>query len=239
MKKKKGLMGAITDIPLALKGFPKNLKWEPKNVDEYEMCKRIGNAYLFIALIPLIIGIVLYAASMDIGMFVALAGMMAMVFVAYKKNHLKNDYEAKFTNLTCPDCRAMIAYDENVKYSVLNVSWSISAVKLPTKRGEEANTCPMNISVEGREETKVEITCKCQKCGKERTFIQTFCTGRCRKEQRDVDRRSADTLLAQFKNEVNAVCHAVFDEDERGTNTMGVNVFRYDLEESIIDHFKV
>ena len=239
MKKKKGLLGAITDIPLALKGFPKNLKWKPKNVDEYEMCKRIGNAYLFIALIPLIIGIVLYAASMDIGMFVALAGMMAMVFVAYKKNHLKNDYEAKFTNLTCPDCKAMITYDENVKYSVLDASWSIFDRKQPTKTGEEANICPMNILVRGREETKVEITCKCQKCGKERTFIQTFCTGWCEKEQRDVDRRSADTLLAQFKNEVNAVCHAVFDEGESGENTYGVSVHCYDLEASIIDFFEV
>lgn len=238
-KKRSGFLQSIVDIPLALKGFPKNLfKKLPKNKKELELYLRELSAYMWLGLVLIILGVVLGIDG--IGMFVGMIGFAFIIFVFWKKNNVKNGgLGDQILDLSCPQCGEMIAYDTNVKYEVSNSSWSVRATKTPMKRGEEAATCNMNINAHGTESTKVEISCKCQKCGKEHTFTKSFETGSCSKHLSDVSRTSADQIRAQFENEVRQVCRDVFDNDGSGENDFGVSVKVYDIDDCVVNYFNV
>lgn len=238
-KKRSGFLQSIVDIPLALKGFPKNLfKKLPKNKKELELYLRELSAYMWLGLVLIILGVVLGIDG--IGMFVGMIGFAFIIFVFWKKNNVKNGgLGDQILDLSCPQCGEMITYDANVKYEVINSSWSVSATKTPMKHGEEAATCNMNISAHGTESTKVEIFCKCQKCGQEHAFTKSFETGYCSKSLRDVSRSSADKIRAQFENEVRQVCRDVFDNGSDGDNDFGVSVRTHDIEDLVTDYFNV
>ena len=222
--KKIGLVQAIADIPMALKGFPKNLIKDPKSAAEMEQWRRISNAYLWIAAIPLIVAVVLMVLQLggSVSPILALAGFGAMIFLAYRKNSVKNTVGVQIESLTCPECQSMIAYDNNVHYDVLDVQVSVHSTKTPTKRGEEAKTSPMHINATGEETTRVKIYSKCQNCGNEHTFTQAFCTGRCSKSIRDVAYYQADTVKLQLDNEVRQVAKDVFTNGKADSNAFGV-----------------
>ena len=240
-KEKISIIQSIVDIPMTLKGFPKNLTKEPKNAAELALCKREHKSYMWLAAIPLILAVVLMALKVDDGvtMILGLVGFAAMIFLLYRMNQIKNFVGVQIEDLTCPQCQEMIGYDENVRYEVNSVNWSVRAGKLPTKRGSEANTAPMNVYAEGEQRAKVEIACKCQKCGHQHSLAKSFIIGRCRKEQRNVAPHMADLVKMQLENEVQKVSYAVFAENKSGENAYGVSVYQYDLDECIVDYFKV
>ena len=239
-KKKSGFMQSLTDVPMALKGFPKNLfKKPPKNKKELELYLREKSAYMWVGLALTIVGFVL---GMDgIGMLVSLAGLMFIVFMFYQKNNVKNGGMADhIAELTCPACQEMVTYDKNVRHKVMDVTWSANASKQPMSyKAEEKDTCNMRIIAEGKEMTQVEITCKCQKCGTEHSFQKTFKTGYCGKGQRDVMRHQADKLVAQFSNEINEVSRDVFEKGGSGENNYGISVEHYDIAKCVADYFVV
>jgi len=241
-KKKSGFLQSLQDIPMALKGFPKNLfKKPPKNKKELDLYLREKSAYMWVGLALTIVGLVLNTVGVGIGMIVAFAGLMLIVFMFYKKNNVKNGGMADhIVDLTCPACEEMITYDKNVRYKVIDVKWSAGANKYPMSyKSEDRDTCNMNIKAEGKEITQVEITCKCQKCGKEHTFTKSLATGSCSKVQRDVLRSKADKLVAQFSNEINEVARDVFEKGNSGKNDYGISVKRYDIAKCVADYFVV
>ena len=238
-KKKPAFIQSILDIPMALKGFPKNLLKEPKNATELAQCQREHKAYLWLAAVPLIAAVIMMALQLDegISMILGLVGFLALILLLYRMNQIKNFVGAQIGDLTCPECNEMITFDENVRYEVKNVSWGVHSTKLPVKRGEEHS--PMNVSATGRETADVTIVCKCQKCGNQHSFDKSFVTGECRKEQRDVVCVQADRIKAQLENEVRQVSRTVFVENEDGENDYGVSVKRYSVEASVEDYFTV
>lgn len=67
----------------------------------------------------------------------------------------------KFKKLECPNCKTRITYGDNVKYTVLNVY---------------TRTTSNQMQAERKEYTQVQLDCRCQNCGAEKTFIREFCT---------------------------------------------------------------
>ena len=241
VKDKISFLQSITDIPMALKGFPKNLTKEPKNAAEFAQCKREHKAYMLLAAIPLIAAVIMMALQIDEGvsMIFGLAGFGAMIFLLYRMNQIKNFVGVQIEDLTCPQCKEMVTYDENVHYEVNSINWSVHATKLPTKRGSEANTSPMNVSATGKQVAKVEITCKCQKCGHKHSFAKNLLIGECRKEQRNVQPHVADLVKMELENEVQKVSHAVFAENKSSQNEYGVSVRQSDIDTEVKAYFNV
>ena len=88
-KKLPGFLQSIVDIPLALKGFPKNLFKEPsEDKEELDLYLREMSAYTWFGVLLVILGFVLNING--VGMLVALAGFMFIILVLYRKNHAKN-----------------------------------------------------------------------------------------------------------------------------------------------------
>ena len=88
-KKLPGFLQSIVDIPLALKGFPKNLFKEPsEDKEELDLYLREMSAYTWFGVLLVILGFILNING--VGMFVALAGFMFIILVLYRKNQAKN-----------------------------------------------------------------------------------------------------------------------------------------------------
>ena len=240
-KNKANFIQPIMDIPMVLKGFPKNLVKKPKNAAELEQCRREHKAYMLLAAIPLIVAVILMALEVDDGvsMIVGMVGIGAMIYLLYRMNQIKNFVGVQIADLTCPQCQEMIAYDENVRYTVDSVKWHVHTGKIPTKHGSEANTSPMKVYAEGKQEAQVKITCKCQKCGNMHSFNKCFLIGSCSKRKHDVSPAAADLIMQGLEKDVRKVSQEVFEENKSGQNEYGVSVKRYDLAEEIKDHFNV
>ena len=240
-KDKISFIQSIMDIPMALKGFPKNLTKEPKNAAEFTQCKREHKAYMLLAAIPLIVAVIMMVLQVDEGvsMIFGMVGIGAMIFLLYRMNQIKNFVGVQIEDLTCPQCKEMIVYDENVRYEVNSINWNVYAGKLPTKRGSEANTAPMNVYAKGKQVAEVEVACKCQKCGHAHSFSKSFLIGICEKEQKNVAPHMADLIKLELENAVQKVSHAVFAENKSGQNEYGVSVRKFDLDAEIKNHFNV
>lgn len=236
MKKKPSFIGAIGYIPAALKGFPKNLFSKPKTLDEYEQYQQAGNAFIWLSFIPFILFCVLTALQVDEGvnMIVGMIGFAALIYLAYRKNQLKNFYGDKLEALACPECRAPIQYDENVQYKLLDLSWSVSSRK---RQMGSQNNPNQYVSASGSLLANVTLTCKCQQCGTEKKINESFTVGHCSKSMDNVNPMNADMVRAQLENDVRAVCKTVFDERKTPSNYKGVSVKAYDLDTSIKEYF--
>ena len=240
-KDKISFIQSIMDIPIVLKGFPKNLTKEPKNAAEFTQCRREHKAYMLLAAIPLIVAVIMMALQIaeGVSMILGMVGIGAMIFLLHRMNVIKNFVGVKIEVLTCSQCKEMVVYDENVRYQVNSVNWDVYAGKSPTKRGSEADTSPMNVYARGRQVADVKITCKCQKCGNAHSFAKNVVIGICEKSQNNVAPHVADLIKLELENAVQKVSHAVFAENKSGQNEYGVSVRRFDLDTEIKNYFDV
>lgn len=235
-----GFIQSFLDIPYALLGFPKNLFCAPKNFKELQKCKRAAGGYSWLAAIIIIASFLLYMKpeTEGIGMVLFVFGICFALFVGSQKRTYKSfDFGEKIEKLTCPDCKEMVAFDENVTYEVLETSWHVSSTKTPSKRGSEGVTSPHLVRAGGHEYTEVKVICKCQHCGKEHSFNESFNTRSCRKGMRNVAPGMADMVRMQLENDVRKVSVEVFDKGGNGDNDLDVTVESYSLEEHVKEYF--
>lgn len=250
-KKLPGILQSILDIPLALKGFPKNLTRQPKNKEEMALYKREHAAYMWCGVAILALCVVLIAIGTTIdnfdtmmtftssAMIVGLVGGGFIIFLLYRMNGIKNGAAVQIEDLTCPACGEMIEFDENVSFEVLGKSWRTHSGERPMKDNHNQETGSYIVYAHGEENTKVQITCRCQKCGKDHTFEKLFTTGKCSKEMRDVSFIQKSDVRLQLDNQVRQVCADVFDEGKPDKNAYGVMVSVWSVASCVKEHFDV
>ncbi len=205
-KEKFDFVQPIKDIPAALKGFPKNivriLKDPVKSSEEVKTRKKeiFPLLYLFIA-IALIFVILSAIFSKASSVFTGIAFVPAVcaAVCVFLLMALKKAAE-KFADIECDNCKKRIAYDEKVQFKVVNKTLNIKKEdKTNDKNGVHASS---TISVEGKEITTVEITCRCQGCGTEKTFKHDFVTMECNKTAVKVPYVQSGALLITFESDV-------------------------------------
>lgn len=205
-KEKFDFIQPIKDIPKSLKGFPKNLihilKDPVNNSEEVKARKKeiFPLLYLFVGifLIMAILGVI-FPDAQDILMIVCMIPGLAAVACGFLLVVLKNAAQ-KFTDLECTNCKKRIAFDENVQIKVINKTFTVTKEDRTIKK----NDIPVEstISAIGKERVTLEITCKCQECGAEKTFNHDFVTMECNKTAVKVPYIQSGALLVQFEADV-------------------------------------
>ncbi|MBR4864497.1 MAG: hypothetical protein IKU07_07965 [Oscillospiraceae bacterium] len=237
-----GFIQSFLDIPYALLGFPKNLFCAPKNFKELQKCKRAAGGYSWLAAGMIIASVLLYLTpEMEgTGMVLLVFGICFALFVGSKKRDYKSfDFGEKIEKLTCPDCKEMATFDENVTYEVLETSWHVDSHKTPSRAGSQGAASPHIVSASSTEHTDVKVTCKCQKCGKEHSFDESFITRKCSKRVRGVSPSTADLVRLQLEKEVRKVSTDVFDKGGSGENDLDVTVESYSMKDRVKEYFSL
>jgi membrane-bound ClpP family serine protease len=82
----------------------------------------------------------------------------------------------------------------------------------------------MYCEIKGKETITVEITCKCQECGTEKTFTQSFVTAECSYHKRDIAAEVIDLIMADMKKAVQEEGAEGFENKKVGTTDRGVSI---------------
>lgn len=233
------ILQVMWDSLKVLAGFPKNLFYKPKNMEEFKEGSRIGCTYMCFCMILIFIAAAITTFS-GYGFLLLFIALGAIILVGWRLNDLAS-MQKQFQNLTCSTCQAMITYDESVRYNVLAQDWSVGSDsgKHPIKKGEEAENKPVKPIAWGVQVAHVQISCRCQKCGNLQNFDLDITTGRCEKEMYGVSPYAADQVAMQLEAQVRQVCHEVFDEHQYTQNHYGVKVKLYDLDQKVKNFFNV
>lgn len=205
-KEKFDFIQPIKDIPKSLKGFPKNLihiwKDPVNNSEEVKARKKeiFPLLYLFIGLC--LVFVILGAIIIDLQSVFTTIGMIpgiGAVACGFLLMVLKKAAQ-KFADLECTNCKKRIAFDENVQIKVVNKTFTITKEDKTIKK----NDIPVEstISAIGKERVTLEITCKCQECGTEKTFRHDFVTMECNKTAVKVPYVQSGAMLVQFEADV-------------------------------------
>jgi hypothetical protein len=207
-KEKFDFIQPFKDLPQALKGFPKNLihAWKDPVNNSEEVKERRKEIYpllylfVIVFLLLAILGAVITDLS-DIMMIIGLVpgfGAAACVFLLFV---LKKAAQ-KFADLECDNCKKRIDFDENVRIKVIDKKFSISKEDKTIKK----NDIPVEstIKVIGKERVTIEITCKCQACGTEKTFTHEFVSMECNKTAVRIPYVQSGAMLVQFEADVRA-----------------------------------
>ena len=158
--------------PQVKKGNPiKRLVKDPvKSVEEADArlktIKKMLLISLTMAIVPFLLAIVLgpkcpefITTILGIVAFIGIVGALASgLFSTIVKKH-----RARFEALSCENCKALVTYDENVKFEVLN-----SYEKRREKTENGRTTVSQTVYVE------LGIVCKCQQCGTEKLLKREF-----------------------------------------------------------------
>lgn len=218
-KEKFDFIQPIKDIPKSLKGFPKNLIriWKDPVNDSDEVKARKKEVfpllYLFVCLFLLMA--ILSTAIPSLKSILMIVGVVsgfgaaACVFLLVV---LKKAAE-KFADLECTNCKKRIAFDENVQINVVNKTFNVTKEENVIKK----NDIPVEatISVAGKEQVTIEITCKCQECGTEKTFRHDFVTMECNKTAVKIPYVQSGAISLQFEADVrNAYNNGYCNVDE-------------------------
>ncbi len=233
-KEKFDFIQPIKDIPKSLKGFPKNLihiwKDPVKNSDEVKARKKeiFPLLYLFVGIF-LIMAIIsaIFPDAQNILMIVCMIPGFGAVACGFLLVVLKKAAE-KFADLECTNCKKRIAFDENVQIKVIKKNFTVTKSDKTIKK----NDIPVEstISAKGKETTTVEITCKCQECGTEKTFTHDFVTAEWEKSLVKVPYVQSGALLVQIEAEVRRRGEEGFEGLEPRRPSAGLHVASGDLE---------
>lgn len=227
-KEKFNFIQPIKDIPKSLKGFPKNLIhiWkDPVNTsDEIETRKKeiFPLLYLFVGVFLLMAVLsAVIPATKDIFMVVCIIpgfGTLACVFALKVLKKAKQ----KFADLECTNCKKRIAYDDNVQIKVINKTFTVTKEDRTIKE----NNIPVKSTIKamGKERVTLQITCKCQECGTEKTFTHEFVTVECEKGAAQVPYVSSGAMLVQFEQDVRNEGAEGFKGKTYGTTANGVHI---------------
>ena len=237
-KAKFDFMQPIKDIPKTLKGFPKNLvhivKDPVTNSDEIAARKKEIFPYMYLFGALTLVFFILYVAIpaiKDVMMIVAMIPAFGVIGCVFLLNVLKKA-QKKFSDLECPQCKARIQYDNNVQIKVLKKNFIVTKEKSVMSGYDpvDKNTpeyilkrTPMYLYVKGKETTTVEVSCKCQECGTEKTFTTEFVTVECQKFANNVMAIDIDLVMANFEKDVRAEAAEGF-ENKSGTTERGVEI---------------
>ncbi|MBO5868333.1 MAG: hypothetical protein J6Q54_05450 [Oscillospiraceae bacterium] len=245
MKKEKfDFIQPFKDIPKTLKGFPKNLVhiWKDKVTNSAEIVERRKEIYPYIYLFAglfflLAVLSVAIPNAQDVMMYIAMvpgAGVVAGIFLL----SVLKKAEEKFSDLECSNCHERIAFDQNVQIKVVDRSFAVGKEKKVMGNSQTVTAVtPMYVKVTGKETTTVEITCKCQKCGTEKTFRHAFVTVECSKFQNKVAAASADVIMTQFEQEIRAEGAEGF-EGKSGTTARGIEIkYKRSVEALVAGYF--
>jgi hypothetical protein len=238
-KEKFDFIQPFKDIPKTLKGFPKNIVhiWKDPVNNSAEIKVRKAEIYpymyLFVGLFLIfaILCAVIPAASTILSIFGVVFGFGVVICVFLLS--VMNKAQRKFSDLECPNCKERIAYSPDVNIEVSNKSFYVTK----ESRAMSGSQSAMVLTVSGKEIVKAKITCKCQKCGTEKTFEQTFTTVECERFQNNVHYTNSATLLAQFEQDVRAEGDEGF-EGKSGTTARGVKIkYNRNLKSLVIGYF--
>ena len=237
-KEKFDFIQPIKDIPKSLKGFPKNLihiwKDPVNNSEEVKARKKeiFPLLYLFVGLF-LIMAIVsaIFPDAQDVLMIVCMIPGFGAVACGFLLMVLKKA-APKFADLECTNCKKRIAFDENVQIKVLKKTFTVTKSDKTIKK----NDIPVEstISANGKEHITVEITCKCQECGTEKTFTHEFVSVECEKSAVKVPYVQSGAMLVQFEQDVRNEGAEGFEGKSIGTTANGVHIKYIRTPESLV-----
>ena len=210
-KEKFDFVQPFKDIPAFFKGFPKNIVhfWKDPVTSSTEVATRkreiLPFLYLSVCLFAIMIIPIIFLP--DISFILAIPALCIaycafLLFVAKKAAQ-------KFADIECSNCKERIAFDNNVKIKVIDRKFSIKK----DSKTIEKNGVPYQatISVKGEETITAEISCKCQKCGSEKTFTHKFVSLRCNKTGVKVPYVQSGALLIQYESDVNNAYPSAFE----------------------------
>ena len=227
-KEKFDFVQPIKDIPKALKGFPKNLIhiWKDPVTNSDEVKERRKEIYpllyLFVAifLIMAILGAVIPDIS-DVLMIVGLIPGFGAVICGFLLVVLKKAAE-KFADLECTQCKKRIEFDENVKIEVAKRTFTVTKEDKTIRKDD----IPVESTIKaiGKERVVLNVTCKCQACGTEKSFSHEFVTVECEKGAVKVPYVQSGALLVQFEQSVREDGAEGFEGKKHGTTERGVNI---------------
>lgn len=229
-KEKFNFIQPFKDIPRTLKGFPKNIVriWKEPVNNSAEIAERKRDIfpylYLFVGLFLLLAVLsAVFSKLSDVLMIVAMVpgfGIAGCIFLLI----ILKKAQQKFSDLECTKCKERIAYNPNVKIAVANKYFGVSKECQAMGNAQQLypNT-PMVLKVTGTELVTAKITCKCQKCGTEKTFEHKFTTVECERFENHVPYSSSAELLVQFEKDVRAEGSEGF-EGKSGTTARGVKI---------------
>lgn len=237
-KEKFDFIQPIKDIPKSLKGFPKNLihiwKDPVNNSEEVKARKKeiFPLLYLFVGIF-LIMAIVsaIFPDAQDVLMIVCMIPGFGAVACGFLLMVLKKAAQ-KFADLECTNCKKRIAFDENVQIKVLKKTFTVSK----SDKTFEKDGVPVEstISANGKEHITVEITCKCQECGTEKTFTHEFVSVECEKSAVKVPYVQSGAMLVQFEQDVRNEGAEGFEGKSIGTTANGVHIKYIRTPESLV-----
>ncbi len=205
-KEKFDFVQPIKDIPLALgelKNFKHIIKDPVNTAKEADERKRKIYPLIYLCVgIGVIFGI-LGGVIPGIGWILETLGIVFIfgaLFFGFLLRVL-NKAKEKFADLECPKCKKQIAYDDNVSIKVLSKDFVV------TKKSQTINDSngvhqSATITAKGREKTVLEISCKCQECGTQKTFTHEFVTAEWEKSLVKVPYVQSGALLVQIEQEV-------------------------------------
>ena len=96
--------------------------------------------------------------------YICMAGVFAFGFFLFRavkaKSHLKK--------LQCNNCKEVITYGDNISIASEKISISVNVEK------KELSNKKIRVQATAREYAYLEVLCKCQKCGTEKTLRENF-----------------------------------------------------------------
>lgn len=233
-KEKFDFIQPFKDIPRALKGFPKNiigsLKEPVKNNAQVKERRRDLYPFMYLLGILLVVLLVLSVILSDLQMIfttvamvpgLLLAGCFFLLLVLKKA-------EEKFTDLECPNCKAQIKHSSDVQIKVLKKDFIVTGKKdymssVNRNNLDPLGRDPMYCELKGKETTTVEITCKCQECGTEKTFTHAFVTVECVNFANNIMAKDMGVKYAEMEKAIREEGAEGFD-GKSGTTDRGVEI---------------
>ena len=204
-KEKFDFIQPLKDIPSAFKGFPKNLVrlWkEPVNSsDEVKTRKKelfpLLYAFAILTIVIVLLSIIPFLSFLSAVACIPALGVAYCIFLLV----VCNAAAKKFADIECDNCKHRIAFDENVTIKVIDKNFT---VKKESKTIEKDGIpVQATISAKGEETITVEVGCKCQECGTEKTFTHKFVSMRCNKTAVKIPYTQSGAMLVMFESDLN------------------------------------
>lgn len=226
-KEKFDFLQPFKDIPKTLKGFPKNLIriWKEPVKNSQQVAERKAEIYpylyLFVGMFLLVAVLcAVIPALSDILVIVNLIPAFGAVGCVFLLSILKKAQQ-KFSDLECPKCKEQISYSPDVKIDTVRRDFLLSKECKPMGNAETiTKTTPMYIKITGKEKVNARITCKCKKCGAEKSFEHTFTTVECERFENRIPYVESAGLVAQFEQAMREDSNEGF-ENKSGTTVRG------------------
>lgn len=172
---------------------------------------------------------ILNALSVIVALISFCVGVVFAIFSNTFSRYAKQ-LKTALVNLTCSNCKAKIKYDENTKIETVKKQFDVTKSFPGPKDGKFHG----KVRVVGIETVLVKITCKCQKCGETKSFLETFTTLRCYKEESNISTKpTADKILADMERDLRAEWKNGFDGSVTGASID----YQQSISQLVLDYF--